>query len=817
VEWKDAQTAGPRFLSFPARCFPVGVLILQLLLALAGGMSLRLAPAYGLEELLPERTRRDLNFLREEFPSPDDLLLFVRGGSAERWEQFLEDLDKQLSLTPELFPDRLYKLDLTFLRNRLLFFLSRQHLRQLYGVVQQLAPKLKSGISLSDWTPGVQKAPPQGLEAFYQEQLKTSLKSRGRAAWRNPLDFLLQPEQAELLRPFWLGQTVRYLQLNGETHLLLVRPAQDLAVSVLRRRLQEVAQRNPEMDVELTGNPAIVSEQRRAVIRELGSAGAVLGLSLFLAALAGLLPWRRFLLACLPGVLGVTASAGLGSLFLGLGAVWLTAQSIVVILTGYSILHYAVDRDLGHLTRLSLSAFLGFACLACLPSNPFAGLGACCCLGILISSWCLLTAIPALDQLGLIPQDSGVSTWVQRRWPGRRPTRGILAVTAVGALLCLSCVDKASFSANPLHALDVNAPSLRAERELQQRGTSSLFALVLAPNLRQARAYTEVVRSFPRVEQTFSLVQFLPPQPNQEQRKLVGKIAALASQAQVPKGIPLDSAADLLRLQQMSSTRNGPTLADEVLLRELGPGGIQDALKSFQKNLLLDLGRLLDLLRQQRAEPFNPEELPRGVRERLVGTSGAVAVLVFPKLTEGDDSLENFVADLRKAVPRVGGPAVMAADLSELTRQALRLVPWALGLGALVGLWVATGSLWRSLLIIAGPSLALVFTRAGLALFQVSLNFLTWPAPAVVLLLGLSVSMSSLRRPRASLKALFPALAILVLAMFMLGSVHPGLAGLGLVMALGMVFNLLVAVVVLPSVETLARVWSVRRVGGGGT
>jgi predicted RND superfamily exporter protein len=183
--------------------------------------------------------------------------------------------------------------------------------------------------------------------------------------------------------------------------------------------------------------------------------------------------------------------------------------------------------------------------------------------------------------------------------------------------------------------------------------------------------------------------------------------------------------------------------------------------------------------------------------------------MVFPKLADGE-TLEDFVADVRSVASRVGGPAVLAADLASLTREALLTVPWAIGLGMLLGLSLVLRSPWRALLTLSGPSLALLFTQAALAFYHVPLNFLTWPAPAVVLLLGVSIALGTLRRPRASLKALLPAVMILLVSLFMLWSVHPGLAGLGLVMALGMGSNLLVAVIVLPAAQAFLRTVSGR-------
>lgn len=801
---RDPRTSAPTWLSAPARRRPRTVIWLQILLALLAFFVIGKQPQRGLEELLPPATRSDLRFFKTEFPYPDDLFLFVRGGTARERELFLEDLESQLARRSDLFSDRLYKVDTRPLQQRLLFFLDRKHLTEMAKMMQDMAPRLEAGGSLLSWAQS--RGKPVGLQAFYLDQLKASLKSRGRGPWKSPLDHLLSPEQAREVRPFWENRTQRYLQLEDDSHLMLVRPAAPSAESELRRVIREVAGRNPHIDVELTGGPAIVGEQRGAIARELAPGATFVAACLFLAMLVGLLPPARLLAAGLAGLGGLVLSAGGGAVLLGVGPIWLTAQALVAVLAGYLGLHYAVDRDLRHVFRVGAVAVLGFLGLALLPLKAPAQLGQACAWGTLACVTCLLTLVPALDQLGWIPPDRGLAPWMERYWPGRRPTRAILALTALLALVSLLLLEKNRFSADPLDALDINAPSLRTERERHERGTSALFALLVAPDLSRARSFCTVVRGLPRVKETLTLAQFLPPNPDEAKSRSIENIAVIARRARLPRPIPLETAADL---QALAAAVPAPP-GEGDLVTELGPGGIQDALRSYQKHLLEDLGRLLSLLARQRSDRLSFEELAPGVQQRLLGRSGAVAVLVFPKLAHGD-TLEDFVTDLRRVNSRVGGPAVLAADLASLTRQALLVVPWTLGLGFLVGLAVVLRSPGRALLVVLGPSLALLFTQASLAWFRVALNFLTWLAPAVVLLLGVSVSLGTLRRPRASLRALFPAVTLLVVALSMLWSDHPGLAGLGLVMALGMGFNLLVAVLVLPAAQTFFRAVAGRR------
>ncbi|MBS2033459.1 hypothetical protein JST97_00610 [bacterium] len=802
----DPRTLGPSFLSGPARRCPRIVWLAHLLLLLLALVLLRQAPAGQLEELLPPDTQADLRALHQDLPFPDDLFLFVRGGSARDREEFLEELESRLARQPQHFPDRLYKLDLAPIRPYLLLYLNEEQVSGLAGLMQTMQPQFQKGGSLLGWASLKPGEKPQGLQGFYFKQLQTSLKSRGRAAWLNPLDNLLNKEQAELIRPFWEDRPIRYLALQDETHLMLIRPADDSAVSEIRRILRDVAGRNPEIDVELTGSLAVVGEQRRAAAHELGLVAGALGVTLMLASLLGVVPFRRLFLATCSVSAGFAVSCGAGAILLGQGPIWLTAQALIGILASYQALHYAVDRDLRHVYRLGLVSVCGFLAMWMIPLAPPSELGGACALGAALCTFCLLVAIPAADELGWVPPDRGLPPFLERSWPGRRPTRAILAVTALLALICLGGVNKHRFSADPLAPLDPNAPSLRTERELQNNGKTSLFALVVAPDQTRATAVCEALESLPHVGETLCLAKFLPRDPGPKKRRDIEIIASIARAARLPTAIPVETADDLRRLAQAFPPRPG----EPDLARELGPGGIQDALRSFQGHLLEDLKHLFQLMASQRGEAFPLSDLPGGLRQRLLGRDGRVAVLVFPKVGAGQN-LERFVAELRHSAARVGGPAVLAADLASLTRRSLKMVPWALAMGMLVGLTMVLRSPWRAALVVAGPSLAVLFTQSSLAFYHVPLNFLTWPAPAVVLLLGVSIALGTLRRPRASLRALGPAVCTLAVSLAMIWSVHPGLAGLGLVMSLGMGFNLLIAVIVLPAAQSFFRALSGRK------
>ncbi|MBN9416676.1 MAG: hypothetical protein J0I12_14620 [Candidatus Eremiobacteraeota bacterium] len=802
----DPRTLGPPALSRPARRWPVAVWCFHILLFAAALLLLRQAPSGRLEELLPADTQADLRVLKEDLPFPDDLFLFVRGGNARAREVFLDELDTQLARRSDLFPDRLFRLDLRPIQPYLLLYLEEDQVRGLANLMHSMQPQFERGGSLLGWATVKAGKKPEGLQAFYFEQLQTSMKSRGRAPWLNPLDSLLSKADAELIRPFWNGQPVRYLTLENETHLMLVRPANDNAVAEMRQIVHEVAGRHPEIDVELTGSLAVVGEQRRAVAHELGLAAGILSLALLLASVAGLVPLRRLLLASVSVTAGFAASCGLGACLLGQGPIWLTAQALVGLLAGYQALHYAIDRDLRHVFRLGVVAVCGFLAVALVPLAPPAQLGGACALGVALCTLCLTLAIPASDQLGWIPPDRSAPTMLSRFWPGRRPTRAILAVTAVLALTCLGLGRKYRFSADPLAPLDTSAPSLRTERELQINGKTSLFALVVAPDIARASAVCEALESLPHVGETLCLAKFLPRDPSPAKARAIEEIASVAKKARLPTAIPVETAADLIRLGQAFPPRPG----EPDLAKGLGPGGIQDALRSFQTHLLEDLKHLFRLMADQKGEAFPLKLLPSGLQQRLMSQKGHVAVLVFPKVGP-EQNMEAFVEELRHSASRVGGPSVMAADLGWLTRRSLRMVPWALAMGMVVGLTLVLRSPWRAALVVAGPALAVLFTQTSLAFYHVSLNFLTWPAPIVVLLLGVSIAVSTLRRPHASLRALAPAVCTLAVALTMMLSVHPGLAGLGLVMSLGMGFNLLIAVVVLPAAQSFIRALSGRK------
>lgn len=777
---------------------------LALVLLWASGLG---RPGRGLEQLLSGPSRLQAQRVASEFVFPDDLLILVREGTGQQRRTFVDELQARLAESPECFPDCLCRLDVSVLERRLLHFLEPRLLHQLALVLGGLGPRLRSGSTLLEWMGPSSSGGEVGMADFYLRRLQDCLKHRERLHWESPLEQVLSPQLAAQVEPFWEGRTGTYLELDDGTLLMLVRPKEPSCGQELRRILQDATRRNPQVQVELTGSLAIADEQGGSLLRH-GLPPILAGLTaLILALLFRLADPVRLAWTGLVVSLALLFHTALEAVTVGLGPVWLTATIVVLAQWLYLGLHYAVDHDSLHIRQVGLTALMTYLVLALFPEPLVASLGRSCFTATTLTLLGFLDLVPLLEQWGPRPAQKGLQPWLERTWPGRRPTRAILVCTALAVLVSVAQWERTHFSADPFEAADREVPSLQSERELKGKGGTTLFAMLLVPDLEKARQAEKILRGLDGVHETLSLARWVPPPPGADQQVDIQSIARVAREARIPRPLRLETASDLMALAPSSHSPGGPLDAAR-LVQEAGPGGLRDGLRFFQQHVLDDFSRAKRLLSEQEASPLSLAELPRAVQQRLVGRSGRPVVLVFPRRPAGG-SLEAFAHQLQTcpfpfAVDRAG-PALMVGELAGLTRQTVRSLPVVLGLGLVLGLVLQIRRLPQAFLTLLGPTLGMTFTLAYLSRTPGALNLLTWPAPIVVMSMGLSLSLSTLRRPRASLKALYPAVMVLGVSALLARAEHSGVAHLGFVVALGTGFNLLIAVVILPPLQAFVR------------
>ncbi len=768
------------------------------------------------EWLPPGLERHAFEIASREFQLVDDLMVVVGGPDPAARERFLTQLAARLAERPDLYTDVLYEVDLAPVRRGLLYYLNVAQLAGLDEALASAKPLLSPKQSLSSWVglmggKGKDSELSADLGAHYVKLLEQCLKSHGRATFTSPLKQLLDPEQAALMEPFWEGRTKIFLPIDeGRRLLMFARPGKNPAASLahLRDCLAEIGPRNPDVQAELTGFQAIAEEQAASLQASLGQA-VFIALSLVLVALwFNVLPPGRLLAGMMAWGVGLGWTAGLGALRLGgTGPLWVAGLCLAAVISGFLTIQTIWLHHLRLTVRVSLAGSLALACLTFSGAPALGAVGQVAALGLLATLVAQLTVLPALTRPSEPP------AWASAPlMPSLQRAGAVILTTAVVMVGCLLWLRSLSFEADPLALVDRQAPSLQMEMQLGGAQTSTLYAMMLAQDQQRARALLERLEQLPVVDNVFCIARFLPSDTALK-RPWVESLCRRSRGLGVPQPIPLGTAQDMLNLEaHVGHGGGGSDLLGSVDLERMGPGEIQDALRAFQDGILGDLRRLISLLEAQAPEPLRVEDLPASVRERTVGSSGRICLMIFPRFRYAESAFlegsvyEGFVAQLQRVNPEVSGPAVMVALATRLSRQAHM---WALGLawvGLLIGLVVQLRSLLYAGLVLLGPTLAWLLTAALLFARGVTPNLINWPVPIIHLILGTSFSLDSLRRPRLSARVLGPALAVLAAALVLGFSRHPALAGLGYSLGVSLATNLLVACTVVPALRRLLQV-----------
>jgi len=240
-----------------------------------------------------------------------------------------------------------------------------------------------------------------------------------------------------------------------------------------------------------------------------------------------------------------------------------------------------------------------------------------------------------------------------------------------------------------------------AQEVLADDVVAGMFAAIVVEDLERLAAVEAEVERLETVARTQSILDVLPARQE-------AKLADLAAMGAILEAVPTGAGGPnggpeprerLLRLTAalealVSALEEAATGAlatgrtEEVntalLLQEQleavaraaaphAPGVAERAarLAAWEATLAEDLERALDRLREEcRATRVAPADLPAEVRARFVGRDGRYLLRVFPRdnLWEADD-LAAFLAEVRAAVPDVGGVPVQLHESDQLMQR----------------------------------------------------------------------------------------------------------------------------------------------------
>ncbi|CAB1275438.1 MMPL family transporter [Candidatus Nitrosacidococcus tergens] len=425
-------------------------------------------------------------------------------------------------------------------------------------------------------------------------------------------------------------------------------------------------------------------------------------------------------------------------------------------------------------------------------------------------------------------------------WPLQYRKQILLGGLILG-LATLPFLLQVRFDYDPLNLRNPNSESVSTIRQLMKTETIPMWsAIVLASNAEEAQKISQRAKRIDSVDKVITAEDFVPD--NQEEKLeiiddlslLVGPLLLDASikPSADPDSRQVLSTLDIF-LHTLDSYFKDPSPKDFLAIQRLEEdiqylvSTIEQEDQATQKQTLLRLehnllGTLPENLSQLqnslKAEAVTMDTLPSDLIDRWITADGTHRVEIFPtKDFNVDDlqSLRGFVNKIHEISPSATGPLVLQLRSGEAIVDALQhAFSYAL-FAIIVVLFLLLRSIKDVLLVLVPLALAGLLLSTAMATFHIYFNFAN--VVALPLLLGVGVDSgiymvervrqapgdrNDLLRTSTSRALVFTTLT----TMFSLGNLllvsHPGMASMGLILTIGIVFTLLCTLILLPALLT---------------
>jgi len=751
---------------------------------------------------------------RREFPDLHELIFLVHGNDPMLRQQAADWLAAELSKNPSM-QYAFSRVDTPLWPSQGLYFLSPRELEHLNQRLIRQRPSLQA-MALRDWS-SLWRG---GQDARIRQELERALQSRGREAYRSPWG--RQPPE--------LPRSVE-LAVNPQTSVVIANATSTLDFATVENWVSQGRSKFPQVHITPAGSAWAQADDARRGMR---IAFQVTITSIFLVHLF----FRR--------MFQEAKSARLALFSLAIGLTWTTAWvawvspqlNLITVNFAATLLGLGMDFhiqllyrrtscDSQGLTRAlqetrwetltgAAAVSLAFVSLTALPYLGVAQLGKITSMGVLLCWLASRTVFPFLISYfqPQLPARSDSALLAAEAWCWRHRVP-LLAAALVVSLFSAVQARSVSFDGNLLHMFSTRSETVKMEKAFHaQAGHCGLFAISLAPDepsMRERVASLEKLNTVARVE---SLAVWKPPHYEGHQKavaRVLGTFAQLPALGPPPR-IDEKTMARLRRQRQQEGLRDS----------EIGPGPMQDALNIFLGALHDDLRGRLNWLGHQKEIPAPSwEQLPRDwVRQYFRGKS--YQIRIYPK---GDiwepKQLQTFLDSLKDIDPQVTGLAcVLQAFLQDL-----RLAYWEAGRNAMLAISVILLLHFRSLRLalwgLAPKLLGMLWMLGAMGWLGLSFNPANVTALPLTLGIGLMFGIQAVHAHclnghepvdeaqvdpgNSGLFARGQGLPILVSGvstilgyLSLCGADYPGVASLGIVMALGVGFNLLAALVFMP-------------------
>jgi hopanoid biosynthesis associated RND transporter like protein HpnN len=443
------------------------------------------------------------------------------------------------------------------------------------------------------------------------------------------------------------------------------------------------------------------------------------------------------------------------------------------------------------------------------------------------------TLFPALARLLLVPRAlarfaaSGPDAGFRIRTP-RRPVVvvGIACALAAAAMLLLPEVD---LDTNVILLRNQSTESVRGFKELlEERTTTPWFLDALAPSIDEAVRLADQMRTLPTVDSVTTLADFVP----EEQDEKIEILADVSMMLGLPHATPRHPAAPERQRAALEELRDylgtAPLGEDHPLsphvselhtalddfLASNGAGGtprasdLSDVLLDPIPDQIIRLQASLDVGNITRAD------LPPKLVERMLSADGHARIQAYPSEDLWDHAaMVEFVESIRTIWPNITGLPVNLVASARVTWESLRTALLWAALAITVLLIVLWRNALETIIVMLPLILAVLLTTVSTVVLPITLNF--GSVIVLPLLLGIGVDsgihlVERFRQVGGRTEALLDsttARAVLfsgftTVASFgtLMISLNLGVASLGKLLVVGMVWTLLANLVLLPAI-----------------
>lgn len=797
--------------------------------------------------------RQDFLAFTERYPlARESLLVVVDGDSPEQTLLAAEAIATTLAAADTV--EMLYAgaADDYFSRQRLLW-LSPTELESLTARLAEAQPLLSmagagltGGAVLARWGDWLDQTVVRGAELPPQATLQAIGRSLRALEQGQPVFLALSD-----MNP---GGTVPGMADSdtGRRLVLVVKPVLDFSsLSPAAAALADIRQRMDKVDtvgarVRLSGGIVMQEDELNTAVTGIGWAT---GLALLLVALTLWLAFRSGLqiIAVLVGlVTGLLLTGGLAALTVGQLNLISIAFGVLYIGLGVDFaIHYLLRyRELGAAGQgsgdgalvvaatdtgpgLALSALTTAAAFLAFLTTDFRGvaeLGLIAGLGMGVSLLLTLTLLPAL--IVLLP--SRPAPAALRRWrPGQRwqdwvdrHYRSVLAATAVLFIAALLAVPNLEFDSDPLSLRDASSEAVTTFNELLADPQWTPRRLhVYAASRKQAETLATALRKLPAVVQVHTAASWVPADQDGKLQQIEQMRWFLGGPAVVPPALPLDDGLARL-IAAVAAVENAPEALSDMgraagdlaqrwaaadpLARETLE---QAANRALADSLVAQRGLLQTALG---ARPMDWSSLPADFQALWRSADDRWRVEILPAEDLADpDAMTRFIRQVRTVAPTATGLPMVYQRSGEVAVQAFFQAFGLAALAVVLVLWLRFRR-WRDMAVAALPLLlALPLTAAAMVLFQIPLNFANLITLPLLLGIGIDTGIHLAERRRwdprgllasSTARAVWFSIVTTILSFGNLAlAPHPGMAGMGQVLTLGMLMNLLAALLVLPA------------------